>query len=91
MFVVISYDIRNDKRRTGIFKTLKNFGQWMQYSVFECELNRLEYVRLKGSLDRLIEAQDEDSIRFYPLCEECKKHVERIGGVKPRSEGSVII
>jgi CRISPR-associated protein Cas2 len=91
VFVVISYDIKNDKRRTRIFKTLKNFGQWMQYSVFECELNRVEYVRLKGSLDRLIDAQEEDSVRFYPLCEECKKHVERIGGIKPRSEGSVII
>jgi len=91
VFVVISYDIRDDKRRTRIFKTLKNFGEWMQYSVFECELSRVEYVRLMGSLDRLIDAQEQDSVRFYFLCEECKKHVERIGGVKPRSEGSVIL
>ena len=91
MFVVISYDIRNDKRRTRIFKTLKNFGQWMQYSVFECEVNRVEYLRLKGSLNRLMDDQEDDSVRFYFLCEECKKHVERIGGIKPRSEGSVIV
>jgi CRISPR-associated protein Cas2 len=91
MFIVISYDIRNDKRRTRMFKTLKNFGQWMQYSVFECELSRMEYVRLKGSLDCLIEPRDDDSVRFYTLCEECKKRVERIGGIKPRAEGSVIV
>lgn len=91
MFVVISYDIKDDKRRTRIYKTLKNFGQWIQYSVFECDLNRVEYVRLKGSLDRLIEEQEEDSVRFYFLCEECKKHAERIGGVKPRAEGSVVV
>src|SRR5262245_458600 len=35
VFVVISYDIADDKRRGRIFKALKNFGQWMQYSVFE--------------------------------------------------------
>ncbi len=91
MFVVISYDIRDDKRRTRVFKTLKNFGQWMQYSVFECELSRMEYVRLKGALNGLIDSQEEDSVRFYTLCEECKKHVERVGGVKPRSEGSIVV
>jgi CRISPR-associated protein Cas2 len=91
MFVVISYDIKNDKRRSQIFKTLKNFGQWMQYSVFECDLSKMEYLRLKSRLDRLIDPEDEDSIRFYFLCEECKRDIERIGGVEPRKQGTVII
>ncbi len=29
MFVVIAYDIEDDKRRHKVFKALKNFGQWM--------------------------------------------------------------
>jgi hypothetical protein len=33
MFIVISYDIPEDKRRTRIHKILKSYGQWMQYSV----------------------------------------------------------
>lgn len=91
MFVVISYDIRNDKRRSRIFKTLKNFGQWMQYSVFECELDKANLVRLTDRLDSLIKPGDDDSVRFYFLCEHCKQQVKRIGGEKPRKEGAVIV
>jgi CRISPR-associated protein Cas2 len=91
VFVVISYDIKDDKRRSRIFKTLKNFGQWMQFSVFECELDKANFLRLKDRLDHLIDAEKEDSIRFYFLCEGCKRQVERIGGEKPRKEGVVIV
>ncbi len=91
MFVVISYDVRDDKRRGRIFKALKNFGQWMQYSVFECELDKANFLRLKDRLDRLIDAEKDDSIRFYFLCEGCKHQIERVGGEKPREEGAVIV
>ena len=91
MFVVISYDIQNDKRRGRIFKVLKNFGQWMQYSVFECEVDKMNLLKLKDRLDRLIDAEENDSIRFYFLCESCKRQVERVGGEKPRKEGAVIV
>ena len=91
MFVVISYDIKDDKRRSRIFKTLKNFGQWMQYSVFECEIDKMNFLKLKDRLDHLIDAEKEDSVRFYFLCEGCKRQVERVGGEKPRKEGAVIV
>ena len=91
MFVVISYDIKEDKRRSRIFKTLKNFGQWMQYSVFECEIDKMNFLKLKDRLDHLIDAEKEDSVRFYFLCEGCKRQVERVGGEKPRKEGAVIV
>ena len=91
MFVIVSYDIADDKRRSRIFKTLKNFGQWMQYSVFECELEKMQFLKLKDRLDHLIDAEEDDSIRFYFLCESCKRQVERVGGEKPREEGAVII
>lgn len=91
MFIVISYDIVDDKRRNRIFKTLKNFGQWMQYSVFECELEKLQFLKLKDRLDHVLNASEGDSIRFYFLCENCKRQVERIGGEKPRKEGAVIV
>ena len=91
MFVVVSYDVRDDKRRSRIFKALKNFGQWMQYSVFECELEKSHFLKLKDRLDHLIDAKENDSIRFYFLCENCKRQVERVGGEKPREEGAVIV
>ena len=91
MFVIVSYDIADDKRRGRIFKTLKNFGQWMQYSVFECELEKMQFLKMRDRLDHLIDAREGDSIRFYFLCEGCKRQVERIGGEKPRAEGAVIV
>jgi CRISPR-associated protein Cas2 len=91
MFIVISYGGHDDKRRGRIFKALKNFGQWMQYSVLECELEKSHFLQLKDRLDHLIDAKENDSIRFYFLCENCKRQVERVGGEKPREEGAVIV
>lgn len=86
MFVVISYDIQEDKRRTKIHKILKSYGQWMQYSVFECyDLTATQYAKLRSRLGKLIKP-DEDSIRFYFLCGCCQGKVERIGGEEPRDD-----
>jgi CRISPR-associated protein Cas2 len=40
---VISYDIPDDKRRKKIADLLEGYGQRVQYSVFECQLNREKY------------------------------------------------
>jgi CRISPR-associated protein Cas2 len=85
MHIVITYDISNDKRRTKIHKVLSSYGQWMQFSVFECSLSETEYTRLRHRLNRLIK-QEEDSIRFYFLCACCQQKVERIGGEAVRDE-----
>ncbi|MGL5804165.1 MAG: CRISPR-associated endonuclease Cas2 [Xenococcaceae cyanobacterium] len=86
MFIVISYDIPDDKRRTKIHKMLKSYGQWMQYSVFECvDLTETQYAKLRSRLNKLIKSE-EDSIRFYFLCGCCQKKVERIGGEAVRDD-----
>jgi CRISPR-associated protein Cas2 len=74
MFVVVSYDIPDDRRRLKVMKTLEGFGERAQYSVFECRLKRQDLERLKKRLRGLIREQ-EDDVRFYLLCEQC---VERI-------------
>ncbi|HIK56243.1 MAG TPA: CRISPR-associated endonuclease Cas2 [Synechococcales cyanobacterium M55_K2018_004] len=85
MYFVISYDVTDDKRRTKIHKVLKSYGQWMQYSVFECELTETQYAKLRSRLSTLIKPQH-DSIRFYSLCRSCHHKIERIGGEMPRDE-----
>ncbi len=91
MFVVISYDIKDDERRNRIFKALKDYGQWVQFSVFECRLAEVQYLRLRNRLEHLIEKEKGDSIRFYFLCESDQKKIERIGGVQPLPEGAIVI
>lgn len=85
MYVVVSYDIRNNQRRTKVHKILKSYGQWMQYSVFECDLTETQYAKLRARLNRLIQPE-QDSIRFYFLCRCCQAKVERIGGEPVRDE-----
>lgn len=85
MHVVVTYDISEDKRRTQIHKILSSYGQWMQFSVFECNLTATEYTKLRNRLNKLIKP-NMDSIRFYFLCECCQQKVERIGGEEVRDE-----
>ena len=86
MHVVVTYDISEDKRRTKIHKILSSYGQWMQFSVFECSrLTMTQYTKLRNRLNKLIKPE-EDSIRFYFLCECCQLKVERIGGEMVRDE-----
>ncbi|MHA2621492.1 MAG: CRISPR-associated endonuclease Cas2 [bacterium JZ-2024 1] len=91
MFVVISYDIKDDKRRNRVFKALKDYGQWVQFSVFECHLHESHYLRLRNKLERLIRKDQNDSIRFYFLCEKDQQKIERIGGTQPLPEGAIVI
>jgi CRISPR-associated protein Cas2 len=54
MYIVVSYDMEDDKRRGRIHRILKSFGQWVQYSVFECNLTRAQYLVLRDRLDDYI-------------------------------------
>jgi CRISPR-associated protein Cas2 len=86
MFIVISYDISEDKRRTKIHKVLKSYGQWMQFSVFECvDLSETEYAKLRSRLAKMIKPET-DSVRFYFLCACCQGKIERIGGEAVRDD-----
>ncbi|HOC02805.1 MAG TPA: CRISPR-associated endonuclease Cas2 [Candidatus Ratteibacteria bacterium] len=78
MFIVISYDIADDKRRNKIAKTLENYGTRVQYSVFECIVEKDRLLKLQEELKKIID-ETKDSIRFYFLCEICLKRIDIAG------------
>ena len=78
MFVVVSYDIPNDKRRLKVMKTLEGFGEHVQYSVFECRLKRQDLAKLKQRLRGLVD-EKKDDVRFYLLCDQCVERVVMMG------------
>lgn len=82
---VVAYDIPDDRRRTKVHKILTGFGNWTQYSLFECFLTRKQLVLLRSKLAEHLEAK-QDSVRFYPLCASCVDKVETIGGPPPTEE-----
>jgi CRISPR-associated protein Cas2 len=79
---VIAYDIPDDRRRTRIHKILLGFGKWTQYSLFECFLTKKELILLRSKLMEYLQ-EEQDSVRFYPLCANCVEAVETVGGVPP--------
>lgn len=87
---VIAYDIPSDRRRRKVHKTLCGFGQWTQYSLFECYLTKKERLTLCAKLDRLLESE-EDSLRLYPMCAACVDRVETIGSGAPEEEQVFIV
>ncbi len=66
MFLVVSYDIHDDRRRARVAKLLEGYGYRVQYSVFECELDGAQRRRLRRQLRPLLDLSV-DSVRFYPL------------------------
>lgn len=86
MLYVVSYDIPDDRRRTRVHSALTGFGTWVQYSVFECFLNRKQRIQMEARLLKEIH-QREDTVRIYGLCGTCKGKVEVLGrGDAPREE-----
>ncbi len=67
MFWVVTYDIADDRRRHRVASELANFGERVQYSVFECHVSLDQVKELQRRVERLI-SLEEDRVRYYPLC-----------------------
>ncbi len=78
MFIVVTYDIIDDKRRNRVAKTMEDYGTRVQYSVFECNLEKDLLDELINELANHID-QEDDSIRFYILCKGCITSVKMLG------------
>lgn len=63
---LVCYDIANDKRLRRAFKTCRNYGNHIQFSVFECDLNPKEKTQLETALNDIIN-HDEDQVLFVAL------------------------
>ncbi|MGH7441170.1 MAG: CRISPR-associated endonuclease Cas2 [bacterium] len=95
MLVLVCYDV-NTLEKVGrarlrkIAKTCENYGQRVQYSVFECEIGKAQWVLLRH---RLLQIHDpaEDSLRFYFLDETVRGSVEHHGIGEPRDLREALI
>lgn len=90
MFVVVSYDIPDDRRRLRVSQVLKGFGARVQYSVFECDLSPESFQRLRQKVGKVIE-RSQDSVRYYRLCAACLKEVIIDGLGEVQTDKEVII
>ena len=83
MFVLVTYDVStvtpDGKRRLAkVAKTLLDFGQRVQHSVFECQVDPAQWADLKHRLQAIYNPQT-DSLRFYYLGSNWQRRVEHVG------------
>ena len=83
MLVLVSYDVSTtdkagQKRLRRVAKTCKDYGQRVQYSVFECMVDPAQWAVLRNRLLEEINP-DKDSLRFYFLGANWKRRIEHIG------------
>jgi len=63
---IVSYDVSDPKRLRLVHKKLEGYGDWMQYSVFLCDLSPKELALLRESLRELIH-HEEDQVMIVDL------------------------
>ena len=95
MMVLVSYDVATtdsagQRRLRRVAKICKNYGQRVQYSVFECIVDPAQWTILRQQLEDVIEPS-QDSLRFYFLGANWQKRIEHVGA-KPSfdQEGPLI-
>src|SRR5258708_24826858 len=63
---IVCYDIADPKRLRRVFKVCKDFGEHLQFSVFECDLTASEKLVFEEKL--LVEIRrEEDQVLFIRL------------------------
>ncbi len=59
---LVAYDITDPKRWRRIFRVMKGYGEWLQYSVFQCRLDKVRHAELVAMLDEIIHHEDDHVI-----------------------------
>jgi CRISPR-associated protein Cas2 len=83
MMVLVSYDVNTQngegrRRLRHVAKICQNFGQRVQFSVFECLVDPAKWALMRQKLIDEI-STEKDSLRFYFLGANWKRRVEHVG------------
>ena len=96
MMVLVSYDVNTQdsagrKRLRKIAKHCENWGQRVQFSVFECLVDPAQWTALRARLTECMD-QEKDSLRFYYLGANWKNRVEHVGAKEAYDpQGTLIV
>ncbi|MFZ5781908.1 MAG: CRISPR-associated endonuclease Cas2 [Pseudomonadota bacterium] len=89
MMVLVTYDVNTTesggaRRLRRVAKACRDFGQRVQYSVFEIEVDPAQWTLLKARLEGII-SPEQDSLRYYFLGANWRRRVEHVGA-KPATD-----
>lgn len=86
MWIIVCYDVNTEtregrRRLRRVAQVCKNYGQRVQKSVFECQVDEMKYEQLRRRLLKEVELEL-DNLRFYRLTEPRERHVEEYGATR---------
>ena len=89
MLVLVTYDVNTmdatgRKRLRQVARACEDYGQRVQFSVFEIEVDPAQWTRLKARLEGIIRPEL-DSLRYYYLGANWSRRVEHVGA-KPAAD-----
>lgn len=96
MMTLVSYDVSTGdkmgrKRLRKVAKACLDYGQRVQNSVFEIDVDYGTFLKLKDKLIKLINPE-QDSLRIYYLGNNWKNRIEHIGAKETYDpEGALIV
>jgi CRISPR-associated protein Cas2 len=91
---IVSYDISDAKRLRRVHRTMRGYGEPLQYSVFRCDLSPSERILLKEALTPLINNREDQVmlINIGPVDGRACESIETIGrALAEESERIVIV
>ena len=82
MMMLVAYDVSTQgdgpRRLRRVAKACRDFGQRVQFSLFEIEVDPAQWTALKARLEDIIDPEA-DSLRYYHLGREWRGRVEHVG------------
>lgn len=95
-YVLVTYDISNEKRLRRMFKLLRGYGEHVQYSVFLCQLTDKDKVILAEKINNILNHNEDQAIlialgRIEGRRECLPQHWQVIGTPIALSDNSVMI
>ncbi len=89
MMVLVTYDVASEgpdgrRRLRRVARACEDYGQRVQFSVFECDLDPALWTALRARLIGIIDPE-RDSLRFYMLGRDWHRRVEHVGA-KPATD-----
>lgn len=79
-----------DRRRARVARRLEGLGLRVQYSVFELELSPEKLPLILTDLSEII-LPEEDSLRIYCLCANCREKAVNLGKEATCEHGTLLI
>lgn len=95
MLMLITYDVSTGdtagrRRLRRVARACQDFGQRVQFSVFECEVDPAQWTALRVRLIDAIDPQT-DSLRFYHLGANAQRRIEHVGAKPARDFDAPLI